>query len=58
VPCGVELSRARIVELTSGTADLHVTFSTGELILGEARRHVDPCIAVELGDGWELLPEG
>ncbi len=50
------VSRARIVELTTGTTDLHVTFSTGEVPLAEVQRRVDPHLAIDLGPGWELLP--
>ncbi len=56
VTLAASVSRARIVELTSGTTDLHVTFSTGGVCLAEVRRSIDPHVAIDLGTGWELLP--
>lgn len=56
VALAASVTHARIVELTTGTADLHVRFSLGELLLGEAHRRIDPRLAIDLGSGWELLP--
>jgi hypothetical protein len=56
VALAASVSHARIVELTTGTTDLHVTFCAGEARLAEVRRRIDPHVAIDLGAGWELLP--
>jgi hypothetical protein len=54
VALAASVRHAQIVELTSGTANVHVSFSADGVLIGEARRTFDPHLAINLGPGWDL----